>query len=181
MLRVPERVYNRRLERMAYLIRAKAPRIIIYHEARLILKGWMPSRWDRFSNWLTGSRLGYTLYCLFDGEWWSWKLTGVSEVYDPRLDDEASLSRADLMEKDLEDPDFLLTLSPEKLQDFIQDIAKARGVSLDTETAEHGDELRIDTSDIPEVTNWDGAEVGKFYRPLPVNTTVTPHKYPDKL
>jgi hypothetical protein len=24
----------------------------------------------------------------------------------------------------------------------------------------------IDTSDIPEITDWSGAEVGKFYRPI---------------
>src|SRR5208337_2494113 len=157
MLRVPERVYNRRLERMAFLIRAKAPRIVIYHEARLILKGWMPSRWSRFVTWLTGTHLGYALYCLFDGEWWMWKFTGVSEVYDPKIDEEA-FSNADLMEKDLGDPDFLLALNPERLQEFIRDIASQRGVSYDEETARLTDMVRtVIKADIAEgkYDNWE--------------------------
>lgn len=30
----------------------------------------------------------------------------------------------------------------------------------------------IDTSDIPEVTDWRGAEVGKFYRPVKKQVTI---------
>lgn len=30
----------------------------------------------------------------------------------------------------------------------------------------------IDTSDIPEVTDWSGAEVGKFYRPVKKQVTL---------
>lgn len=31
---------------------------------------------------------------------------------------------------------------------------------------------KIDLSDIPEVTNWEGAVVGKFYRPLKKQVTI---------
>jgi uncharacterized protein (DUF4415 family) len=33
-------------------------------------------------------------------------------------------------------------------------------------------ESEIDTSDIPEVTNWDNAVVGKFYRPIKKPVTI---------
>ena len=30
----------------------------------------------------------------------------------------------------------------------------------------------IDTSDIPEITDWDSAEIGKFYRPIKKELTI---------
>ena len=30
----------------------------------------------------------------------------------------------------------------------------------------------IDTSDIPEITDWSGAEIGKFYRPVKQQVTL---------
>jgi uncharacterized protein (DUF4415 family) len=34
------------------------------------------------------------------------------------------------------------------------------------------DEEAVDTSDIPEITNWDGAVRGRFYRPLKEQVTL---------
>ena len=34
------------------------------------------------------------------------------------------------------------------------------------------DEEAVDTSDIPEITNWDGAVRGRFYRPLKEQITL---------
>jgi uncharacterized protein (DUF4415 family) len=34
------------------------------------------------------------------------------------------------------------------------------------------DEKDIDTSDIPEATNWDSAEIGRFYRPIKKRLTI---------
>jgi len=33
-------------------------------------------------------------------------------------------------------------------------------------------DAKIDTSDIPEVTDWSGAEIGKFYRPVKKQVTL---------
>ncbi len=37
---------------------------------------------------------------------------------------------------------------------------------------EQQDEEVVDTSDIPEITNWDGAVRGRFYRPLKEQVTL---------
>ncbi len=78
-LTVPKHVYERRLERMAESIALKAPPIIIYHEARLIMKACHPSPWYRIRHWFDCSRLGLWL----DPEWRRFQRTGVSDVYGP--------------------------------------------------------------------------------------------------
>jgi len=76
---VPKHVYECRLARMAKLIELKAPAIIIYHEARLIMKAYHPSLWYRIQHWFSCSWLGLWL----DPEWLKFQLTGKSEVYNP--------------------------------------------------------------------------------------------------
>ncbi len=39
-------------------------------------------------------------------------------------------------------------------------------------TLENMPDSEIDTSDIPEITNWDNAVVGKFYRPIKKPVTI---------
>lgn len=116
-LRVPQHVYERRLQRMSYLIGAKAPAIIIYHEARLIQKAYQPSLWNRIMFVIAGTWVGF----IFDWEWIKFQLTGKSDLYG--FDPEESLTESELKEIDLADPNFLLSLSPEQLQRSIKDIA----------------------------------------------------------
>jgi len=40
------------------------------------------------------------------------------------------------------------------------------------EALERMPDSEIDTSDIPEITNWDNAVVGKFYRPIKKPVTI---------
>jgi hypothetical protein len=124
MLRVSERTYQRRLARMKSLIDNKAPRIIIYHEARLIMEGWKPPLWDRFMTAFTSTRFGLWWITIMDPEWWKWKLTGKSDVYDPDF----SLTPSDVKIFD----SFFDT--PEKVNKFLHDIINAPVVSFDTET-----------------------------------------------
>jgi hypothetical protein len=76
---VPQHVYDRRLERMAWLIQAKAPAIIIYHEARLIERAYRPNLWHRITHVFISSRVG--LWCYLLPEWIKYKLTGKSDFY----------------------------------------------------------------------------------------------------
>lgn len=118
-LRVPQHVYERRVERMGKLVALKAPPILIYHEARLILKAYCPSLWHRFTWWLSSTRIGM---------WWL--LLG----YAPPILDE---KEEETIEDDLADPDFQLALTSDQLHRFVEDIAKASPVSYDSETAVH--------------------------------------------
>jgi len=86
-LRVSRHIYDRRLARMAELIRMKAPAVIIYHEARLIQEAYRPNLWDRIQWALLRSRVGMLVNLWTDPEWWRFKLTGVSEIYNPTADD----------------------------------------------------------------------------------------------
>jgi hypothetical protein len=76
-LNVPEHVYQRRLERMAYHIEHKLPSIIIYHEARLIEEALRPSLWRRIKNKTMDAWIDWML----DWEWMKYKLTGKSKIY----------------------------------------------------------------------------------------------------
>jgi hypothetical protein len=115
-LRVPQHVYDRRVQRMGKMIRMGAPPILIYHEARLILKAYCPSLWHRFTWWLSSTRVGM---------WWL--LLGYAP---PILDEDEST------EDDLQDPDFLLACTPDQLRRFVEDIAKAEPISYDSETGD---------------------------------------------
>jgi len=44
--------------------------------------------------------------------------------------------------------------------------------SKQLEALEKMPDSEIDTSDIPEITNWDNAVVGKFYRPIKKPVTI---------
>jgi len=44
--------------------------------------------------------------------------------------------------------------------------------SKQLEALEKMPDNEIDTSDIPEITNWDNAVVGKFYRPIKKPVTI---------
>lgn len=48
----------------------------------------------------------------------------------------------------------------------------ARAVARDLATLAAKRERDIDTSDIAEIRNWRGAEMGKFYRPLKKSVTI---------
>jgi hypothetical protein len=140
-LYVPREVYERRLARMRKLIELKAPPIIIYFEARLILRAYRPTLWHRFTWWLQGTRLGI---------WWT--MLGYREAeFDKTL---------------LSDP-HLFNLDKDTLDRILKDVMNTPVESLDAETAALS-EMRdedIDTSDIPEITDWTETEVGKFYYP----------------
>lgn len=124
MLRVPERVYKRRLARMVKLIQMDAPRIIIYNEARLIFKAWHPAWPWRLSNWFAGTRIGMWYMLLTDPEWWKYQWTGKSEIYGdiPDCPDVPPSCEFDLCE------------SPEALARYIRDTAKKPVESYDKET-----------------------------------------------
>lgn len=65
---------------MAQLIALNAPRIIIYHEARLILRAYGPSFSERVRSWLFDQWMKLPRWT--DPEWIRWKLTGKSEIYE---------------------------------------------------------------------------------------------------
>ncbi len=84
-LRVPRPVYKRRLARMKKLIELKAPAVILYYEARLIMRGYGPNWWGRCVEAWLDTRFGSSLYRWMDPEWIRFKLTGKSDVYGPSL------------------------------------------------------------------------------------------------
>lgn len=121
-LRVPQHVYELRLERMAKLIALKAPPVIIYHEARLIQRAYCPNWWNRLKSAFLETRIGSFLNLWADPEWIRFKLTGKSEFYAPDIEPER-------VPDDLYHPD---NWSPETLERLLH--AKTPTLSYDAET-----------------------------------------------
>lgn len=80
-LRVSQEIYNERLERMSRLIEMKAPAVIIYHQARLIMKTQSISLRSRIKQWWVTTRVGYLISLWFDWEYIRYRVTGKSDIY----------------------------------------------------------------------------------------------------
>lgn len=107
-LTVPQSTYERRLERMASLIGMRAPAIIIYNEARLIIRACHPSFWNRIKS-------------AFMGMWYGL----VFKFVKPDIPEEPL---------DFNEQDFAPEWTPEAVHRLLREIMASPTTSFDAET-----------------------------------------------
>ena len=126
---VTKPTYERRLARMVELIEMKAPAIIIHNEALMIVESYQTNLWERLRRRWMQTRIGLAIWSFFNP-----LSKEMQAEIDEAMDDDAGLTNAELMARDLQDPSFIDTLSPEQLGRFVNDIANAKpGRSYDEE------------------------------------------------
>lgn len=107
-LTVPQSTYERRLERMASLIGMRAPAIIIYNEARLIIRACHPSLWNRIASAFMGVWYGFVF-----------KFTKPDIFVEPL---------------DFDEQDFAPEWTPEAMNRLLKEIMTTPAIPPDTET-----------------------------------------------
>src|SRR5271167_2892287 len=127
---VTKPTYERRLARMVELIEMKAPAIIIHHEALMIVDSYQTSLWERlYRRWMQTS-IGLSIWSFFN----PLSKEDQKQIDDAMgMDEEEGLSNAELMARDLEDPNFIDQLNPAQLKRFVEDIANAKTDLYDCE------------------------------------------------